>query len=163
MDINAWDEIVRNDVNNVLQGTATAVNDTTRSRPWPPVMIRDFMDHANLSIRDVDADCAVGDIADYLAEAPGLAIAVYDDEHNFLGVGVDEDVMALIKRDGVRALDYPISEAVQRRRPVCSVTDSPHVVLQMMRSQGWDRVGVGKHGRVIGVLHRRDLAKFADA
>ncbi len=95
-----------------------------------------------------------------LAESPWASIAVYDENKGFLGIAVDEDVMALVKRDGVRALDYPIAEAVQRNRPVCSVTDSPYVILQMMRSHGWDRIGVSEHGNLIGVLHRRDLVKY---
>lgn len=160
MDMNAWDDIVRSDVVGVLQGTTYAVNDVAQSRPWPPVMIRDFLKAYDFHVRDVDADCTVGYVADFLSEAPGESVAVYDDERNFLGVAVDEDVMALIKRDGVQALDYPISEAVQRQRPVCSVTDSPHLILQMMRAEGWDRIGIAERGQVIGVLHRRDLVKF---
>ena len=95
-------------------------------------------------------------------QVPSASIAIYDDEDTFLGIAVDEDAMALIKRDGVRALDYPIIEAVQRNRPVCSITDSPFVVLNIMRNEGWDRVGVSKHGKMIGVVHRRHLVSFLD-
>ena len=93
-------------------------------------------------------------------QVPSASIAIYDDEDTFLGIAVDEDAMALIKRDGVRALVYPIIEAVQRNRPVCSITDSPFVVLNIMRNEGWDRVGVSKHGKMIGVVHRRHLVSF---
>jgi len=161
MDMNAWDDIVRNDVRDVLKEATHPVNDSDRIRPWPPVMIRDFLHAYSLSTRNVDAACSVGDIADYLSESPGASVAVYDADGDFLGIAVDDDVMALIKRDGIRALDYPIAEAVQRRRPVCSVTDSPVVILQMMRDKGWDRIGVAMHERIIGVLRRRDLVKFA--
>lgn len=161
MDMNAWDDIVRNDVRDVLKEATHAVNDADRIRPWPPVMIRDFLNAYSLSTRDVEAECSVGDIADFLSESPGASVAVYNSDGDFLGLAVDDDVMALIKRDGVRALDYPIIEAVQRGRPVCSITDSPVVILQMMRDKGWDRVGIAAHDRVIGVLRRRDLLKFA--
>ena len=161
MNMNAWDEIVRNDVNEVLHGAGAAVNDTAATRPWPPIMIRDFIHAYDLSTREVDAGVTVGYVADYLSETPGASVSVYDDERNFMGLAVDDDVMALIKRDGVRALDYPITEAVQRGRPVCSITDSPTVILQQMRDLGWDRVGVSAHGRVIGMLRRRDLVNFA--
>lgn len=161
MDMNAWDEIVRNDVNDVLKEATHPINDTDRIRPWPPIMVRDFLHAYTFSTRDVSDACSVGDIADYLSESPGSSVAVYDDDGDFLGIAVDDDVMALIKRDGVRALDYPIVEAVQRGRPVCSITDSPVVILQMMRDKGWDRVGIAAHDRVIGVLRRGDLLKFA--
>lgn len=160
MDINAWENIVRIDVNEVLSGSHTPVDDIGTVRPWPPVMIRDFLRAYSIEIRDVEAAATIGDIADYLSASPSASVAVYDANNAFLGVAVDEDVMALIKRDGVRALDYPIIEAVQRNRPVCSITDSPYVILQEMRNQGWDRIGVAERGRVTGVLHRRDLVKF---
>ena len=53
--MNAWDEIVRNDVNEVLHGAGAAVNDTAATRPWPPIMIRDFIHAYDLSTREVDA------------------------------------------------------------------------------------------------------------
>ena len=87
-------------------------------------------------------------------------VAIYSDLQNLLGIVVDDDAMALVKRDGIRALDYPVLEAAQRQRPVCSVTDSPYVVLSMMRQHDWDRVGVAERGRVIGVVHRRSLVHF---
>lgn len=161
MNMNAWDEIVRSDVEEVLQGTGGPVNDSAETRPWPPIMIRDFVHAYDLSTREVDADVTVGYIADFLAETPGASVSVYDADGELLGLAVDDDVMALIKRDGVRALDYPIIEAVQRGRPVCSIADSPIVILHLMRDGGWDRVGVSAHGRVIGVLRRRDLVRFA--
>ncbi len=160
MDMNAWEEILRKNVNMVLNGSTEPVNDTGILRPWPPVMIRDFLGDSHVRAREVDASITVGDIADWLSESPGASIAVYDNHKRFLGIAVDEDVMALIKRDGVRALDYPIAEAVQRNRPVCSVTDSPYVILEMMQSAGWDRVGVAERGDVIAILHRRELVKF---
>ncbi|MEX0692908.1 MAG: CBS domain-containing protein [Rhodospirillales bacterium] len=158
--MNAWDELVKSDVNALLNSVEGAHNDDEPTRPWPPVMIRDFIRAYGINTREVDAGVTIGYIADCLAESPWASIAVYDEDRGFLGIAVDEDVMALIKRDGVRALDYPIAEAVQRNRPVCSVTDSPYVILQMMRSKGWDRIGVSEHGRLIGVLQRRDLVKF---
>ncbi|MBO6520285.1 MAG: CBS domain-containing protein [Rhodospirillales bacterium] len=160
MDTDAWDDIVRNDVNDVLQGTDSLEDEISTVRPWPPIMIRDFVHAYDLSTKAVDAGCTVGYVADYLSETPGASVAVYDDDGDFLGLAVDDDVMALIKRDGVRALDYPIIEAVQRQRPVCSICDSPMVILQLMRSGGWDRVGVSAGGRVIGVLRRRDFVNF---
>ena len=160
MHMNAWDELVKNDVTALFNNVEGAHNDDERTRPWPPVMIRDFIRAYGISTREVDASVTIGYIADCLAESPWASIAVYDENKGFLGIAVDEDVMALVKRDGVRALDYPIAEAVQRNRPVCSVTDSPYVILQMMRSHGWDRIGVSEHGNLIGVLHRRDLLKY---
>ncbi|WNK01548.1 hypothetical protein L2D14_08960 [Thalassospiraceae bacterium LMO-JJ14] len=163
MNMNAWDDIVRNDIIEVLNGAAGPVNDAVSVRPWPPVMIRDFLGTHDIQTRDVEATATIGYIADWLAASPGCSVSVYDEEYGFMGVAVDEDVMALIKRDGVRALDYPIIEAVQRNRPVCSITDSPYVVLQALRKDGWDRVGVAEHGRVIGVLRRRDLVNFVES
>jgi len=163
MNMNAWDDIVRNDIIEVLNRAASPVNDTAPVRPWPPVMIRDFLEMHDIRTRDVEATATIGYIADWLAASPRCSVSVYDEDYGFLGVAVDEDVMALIKRDGVRALDYPIIEAVQRNRPVCSITDSPYVVLQALRKDGWDRVGVAEHGRVIGVLLRRDLVNFVEA
>jgi len=160
--MNAWDEIVRKDVETMLNAAATPVNDSLPVRPWPPVMIRDFIRAHDIQPRSVTASVTVGYIADFLAESIGASVAVHDDNQQFVGIAVDEDVMALIKRDGVRALDYPIIEAVQRNRPVCSITDSPYVILQAMRNEGWDRIGVAEHGRVIGVLHRRDLVRFIE-
>jgi len=160
--MNAWDDIVKKDVDAVLSAAVVPVNDSLPVRPWPPVMIRDFIRAHNIRPRNVNASATVGYIADCLSENPGASVAVLDDNQQFIGIAVDEDVMALIKRDGVRALDYPIIEAVQRNRPVCSITDSPYVVLESMRSEGWDRIGVAEHGSVIGVLHRRDLVKFIE-
>ncbi len=160
MDMNAWDDIVRVDVRNVLRNLASPVNDTETARPWPPIMIRDFLHADDVRTHNVDASATLADVADCLAESPAASVAVYDGDNNFLGIAVDEDVMALIKRDGIRALDYPITEAIQRNRPVCSITDSPYVILKLMRAKGWDRIGVAERGRVIGILHRRKLVAF---
>ncbi len=161
MDTDAWDETVRNDVFDILQDNDSLDDEISTARPWPPIMIRDFVHAYDLSTKDVEASCTVGYIADFLSETSAASVAVYDDDGTFVGLAVDDDVMALIKRDGIRALDYPIVEAVQRQRPVCSISDSPMVILHLMRSGGWDRVGVSAGDRVIGVLRRRDLIRFA--
>jgi signal-transduction protein with cAMP-binding, CBS, and nucleotidyltransferase domain len=139
-----------------------ATTQASNARPWPPVMIRDFMRAHETQTLNVDASATIGYVADCLSSSPSASIAVYDDEDTFLGIAVDKDAMALIKRDGVRALDYPIIEAVQRNRPVCSITDSPFVVLNIMHNESWDRVGVSEHGKMIGVVHRRHLVSFVD-
>lgn len=156
------DEQISENVANLFGAGFLASTNGSSERAWPPVMIRDFMRVHDTQTLDVDDSMTIGYVADCLSSSASASIAVYDAEDNFLGIAVDEDAMALIKRDGVRALDYPITEAVQRNRPVCSITDSPFVVLNMMRNEGWDRVGVSEHGKIIGVVHRRHLVNFVD-
>lgn len=160
--MNAWEEIVRHDVSEIFIEANSEAVVSGPVRPWPPVMIRDLINVAQNQTKEVDSKVTVGYAADFLAENRAALIAVYDDHCGFLGIACDEDVMALIKRFGVRALDFPISEAVQRQRPVCSTTDSPHVILNLMQSEGWDRIGVSERGEVIGVINRRELVKFTE-
>ena len=131
------------------------------ARPWPPVMMRDFVRAGEALAIDVDDTTTVGYIADFLAQSPSAVAAVFDQDRRLLGIAVDEDVMALIKRDGIKALDYPILEAVQRQRPTCSITDSPYVVLNMKKAENWERIGVAERGHVVGVVSRRALSEFA--
>lgn len=154
------DEQISENVANLVGAVFASATTEANARPWPPVMIRDFMRIHDTQTLNVDATTTIGYVADNLSSGPDASIAVFDADDNCLGIAVDEDVMALIKRDGVRALDYPIIEAVQRNRPVCSITDSPFVILNMMREEGWDRVGVSERGKIIGVIHRRRLASF---
>jgi len=163
MQMNVWDDIVSQDVSEIFIGSLAETAPSGAVRPWPPVMIRDIFKATDKISKDVDSRVTVGYVADYLAENHTAIIAVYDENLGFLGIAVDEDVMALIKRHGIDALDYPIVEAVQRRRPVCSITDSPFVVLNLMRSEGWDRIGVSERGDIVGILHRRDLVKFTES
>lgn len=165
MENNVWFEIVDGRLDSPLP--AVTGTNTKALRPWPPVMLRDFIranDSRNGTMAaDVSPDITIGDVADFLASSPGAVVAVVGHDNYLLGVAVDSDVMALIKRDGVKALDYPISEALQCGRPVCSATDSPYVVAALMRDRDWDRVGVADHGRVIGIVSRRDLIDYFDA
>jgi len=156
------DEQISENVTNLVGSGALSPDSNTTTRPWPPVMIRDFLRIHDAETLDVDASTTIGYVADCLSSSSSASIAVYDADDKFLGIAVDEDAMALIKRDGVRAFDYPIVEAIQRNRPICSITDSPFVVLNMMRNDGWDRIGVSEHGRIVGVIHRRDLVNFVD-
>ncbi|MDB9704603.1 CBS domain-containing protein [Rhodospirillales bacterium] len=162
MTITLRDEQISENVMNLVGSGLLATTQASSARAWPPVMIRDFIRTHDTQTLDVDASATIGYVADCLSSSPSASIAIYDDEDTFLGIAVDEDAMALIKRDGVSALDYPIIEAVQRNRPVCSITDSPFVVLNIMRNEGWDRVGVSEHGKMIGVVHRRHLVSFVD-
>ena len=131
------------------------------SRAWPPVMIRDFLRPEELGVIVVHVDSEIGDMIDFLAASPGAVAAVVDEGLHLLGI--DDDVMAMIKRDGIKsAMEKSAREAIQRRRPVCSITDSPYVILQEMKDQGWDRIGVAEHGQVVGVVHRRDLVRFVE-
>ncbi len=156
------DEQISENVTNLVGSGFLSGTAETTPRPWPPVMIRDFMRIHDTQTLNVNATTTIGYVADNLSSSPDASIAVFDADENCLGIAVDEDVMALIKRDGIRALDYPIIEAVQRNRPICSITDSPFVVLNMMREEGWDRVGISERGVIIGVIHRRRLASFID-
>ncbi len=140
----------------ILQDSQTVV------RPWPPVVLRDFIRTSQTECRHVGDDFTVGHVIGYLSENASACIAVYDDEDQFLGIAVDEDAMALLKRDGLDAMDTSVVDCVQRQRPIFSVTDSPYVILAQMKDDNWDRVGVSEHGRVIGLLHRRDLVRFCD-
>ncbi len=162
MHMSAWEEIVSHEVSEIFNGDAGESAVTVPVRPWPPVMIRDLITVTQNDTRDVDSRVSIGYVADFLAENRTALIAVYDEHFGFIGIACDEDVMALIKRFGVCALDFPIAEAVQRNRPVCSGTDSPYVVLNLMQSEGWDRIGVSERGDVIGMINRRDLVKFAE-
>lgn len=157
-----WDNLISDmlvdepEAAHILQDSQTVV------RPWPPVMIKDFLRTSQTECRHVSDEFTVGHVADFLSTNRGACVAVYDEENELLGIAVDDDAMALIKRDGLRALDDSVATCVQRGRPVCSITDSPYVVLGMMKDQSWDRVGVSEHGKVIGVVHRRDLVRFCD-
>lgn len=164
MGMHTWDDIHTMHVTKHVSDNGSPYNNNTQAtRAWPPVMIRDFMRPDETSVIVISADTEVGDIVEFLAAGPGAIVAVIDGKGRLLGIAVDDDVMALIKRDGMTiALEKPASEAVQRQRPVYSITDSPYVILQEMKDQGWDRVGVSEHGQVIGVINRRDLVKFVD-
>lgn len=157
-----WDNLVAEMLVDEPEAAHILRDSGTVIRPWPPVMIRDFIRTSQTSCRSVSTDFTIGHIADYLSSDRGACVAVYDDDNMLLGIAVDDDAMALIKRDGLRALDEPVATCIQRGRPICSVTDSPYVVLGMMKDQSWDRVGVSEHGRVVGIVHRRDLVRFCD-
>lgn len=162
MEANMWDNLISDMLVNdpaaahILQDSQTVV------RPWPPVMLRDFVRTSQTECRHVGDDFSVGHVAGYLSENAGACIAVYDEKDQFLGIAVDEDAMALLKRDGLNALEASVVDCIQRERPIFSVTDSPYVVLAQMKDENWDRVGVSEHGRVIGLVHRRDLVRFCD-
>lgn len=162
MEADMWDNLISDmlvdepEAAHILQDSHTVV------RPWPPVMIRDFLRTSQTECRNVSNEFTIGHIAEFLSGSKSACIAVYNSDDELVGIAVDDDAMALVKRDGMRALDTSVMDCVQRQRPICSVTDSPYVVLGMMKDQNWDRVGVSEHGRVIGVVHRRDLVRFCD-
>lgn len=160
MENNVWHEIFDGTLNLPANANVSA-KPKDNVRPWPPVMIRDFLRANNTVAANVAAETTIGDVADFLASSPSAIVAVRGENGMLMGVAVDHDVMALIKRDGVKALDYPISEALQLGRPICTVSDSPYVVLSLMRAENWDRVGVTDRGRIVGVVTRRDLTEFA--
>lgn len=157
-----WDNLISDmlvdepEAAHILQDSHTAV------RPWPPVMIRDFLRTSQTDCHHANDEFTIGHFAEFLSGNRSACVAVYNSDDDLVGIAVDDDAMALIKRDGMRALDASISDCVQRQRPICSVTDSPYVVLSMMKDQDWDRAGVSEHGRVIGIVHRRDLVRFCD-
>ncbi len=163
MNMTLQDELITRNIADLMETDISAASGQIHARPWPPLMIRDVLKLHGTQTQEVDSETTIGFVADYLSTSRGTSISIYDSGHKFLGIAVDEDVMALIKRDGIRALDYPVIEAVQRNRPVCSITDSPVVILNMMREDGWDRIGVSEHGNIIGILHRRDLANFLES
>jgi signal-transduction protein with cAMP-binding, CBS, and nucleotidyltransferase domain len=162
MEADMWDNLISDmlldepEAAHILQDSHTVV------RPWPPIMIRDFLRTSETKCHHVSEDFTVGHVAEFLSDNRGACIAVYNHNDELMGIAVDDDAMALIKRDGMSALDTSVVDCVQRQRPVCSLTDSPYVVLGLMKDQNWDRVGVSEHGRVIGVIHRRDLVRFCD-
>ncbi len=149
------------DINDIMSQPA---NDTPSSgrRPWPPVLVREFVKRNAAEVACVRRDHTIGQVADLLASNNIAVIAVYD-RGQLCGIAVDDDVMALIKRDGMKAMDYPIEYAMQNKRPVCSATDSPYVVLAMMKEWAWDRIGVAEKGRVIGIVTRRDLVRYVSS
>lgn len=161
MESNVWQDLV----DGRIQPSSRPIDVSgAAKRTWPPVMLRDFVRAASASTTaDVYPDTSIGDVADFLSSSHHAVIAVVDYDGYLMGAIVDSDVMALIQRDGMKALDYPVSEALQCARPVCSATDSPYVVAQMMRTRDWDRVAVAEQGRVVGVVGRRDLVEFVDA
>lgn len=163
MEMHTWDDILSMHVAEHATDSSPPPYNTHATRAWPPVMIRDFLRPDETGVIVVDADTEIGDIVEFLAASPGAIAAVTVSRGRLLGIAVDDDVMALIKRDGMTvALEKSAREAIQRQRPVCSITDSPYVILQEMKEQGWDRIGVSEHGHIIGVIYRRDLVKFVD-
>lgn len=157
---NVWYELFDGALKTPANLDVPARAGATPGRPWPPVMLRDFVRSSGSTAADVPPETTIGDIADFLASSTRAVIAVVGHDGYLMGAVVDSDVMALIQRDGVKALDYPVSEALQCARPVCGATDSPYVVASLMQSRNWDRVAVAERGRVVGVVARRDLIDF---
>lgn len=163
MKMSVWDDIISEAVSSNDSISRGAREGRKTVRPWPPVMIRDFLDKRETGVSEAGPDTKIGHVVDYLSVSPGAVVAVYDIDGRLIGIAVDDDVMALIKRDGMlSALERPVLDAVHRGRPVCSITDSPYLVVQMMEEHGWDRFGVSEHGRIVGVVRRSDLVKFVE-
>lgn len=157
-----WDNLISDMLVDNPEAAHILHDSQTVVRPWPPVMLRDFMRTSQTECRHVGSYFSVGHVMGYLSDNPSACIAVYNEKDEFLGIAVDDDAMALLKRDGLDAMETSVVDCVQRQRPVCSVTDSPYVVLAQMKDENWDRLGVSEHGRVIGIVHRRDLVRFCD-
>lgn len=156
---NTWNELTSHQ--SVNTGVLNHAPTPATYRPWPPVIIRDFLRTGETRVMVADADAPISHVIDFLAQNDRAAAVVIDMHGDLVGVAVDDDVMAVVKRDGVSGLDRELREAAARGRPICSVTDSPHIAIQIMQSQGWDRVAVSERGHVIGIIHRRDLSAFA--
>lgn len=163
---NAWDELLMD--NKFLAASGAAMAQIARKprdlhvRPWPPVMIRDFLRTHESDLMDVLPNCRVGSIVDFLAAAPTAVVTVTDVRGNLLGTIVDDDIMGAIVEHGVQALDWPVTEVIQAQRPTCSSSDSPYVVLHDMMTSSYDRFVVRERGLVVGVVMRRDLANFVN-
>ncbi|MDA0998163.1 MAG: hypothetical protein O2944_08155 [Proteobacteria bacterium] len=132
-----------------------------RVRPWPPVMIRDFLRVHSSEAIHVSPDLRVGSIIDFLAGSMTAVVTVTDCHGNLVGTVVDDDVMAAIGEHGVQVLDWPISDVLTLGRPICNISDSPYIVLHDMLASDQRRFAVRERGMIVGVVVRDHLLEFA--
>ncbi len=161
MAVNAWDELLFETKRSDRISAIAMKSRDQLARPWPPVMIRDFLRIHASEVENVSPDTSIGEIVDFLAYDPKCVVTVTDCRGHLLGTVVDDDVMALVIQHGARALEWPVVEAMRPDRPICSVTESPYMVLHDMLAAEFDRFAVAERGNIIGVVLERDLIAFA--
>jgi CBS domain-containing protein len=88
------------------------------------------------------------------------SVVVVDHADRPLGIVTDRDVLRALVRTGIVALERPVSEAMQRPVPSCTVDDTVNHVLRMMTEARVRHVLVMQGNRMSGLVSIGDLVKF---
>lgn len=133
--------------------------DAAPPRPWPPVLMRDYLDASKAQALGVGLDACLGQVVDFLAAHPDNVVAVID-RGNLLGALYEDWALDAIRDDGMQALERPLADIMEAAPWCCDSTDSPYVVATALEARALRRAPVLQGGRVAGTADLAGLQRF---
>ncbi len=126
-------------------------------RSWPPILIGDILGGEPFEVMHVEPYAPLHSVMDFLFREDANMIAVKSAVE--LSILFADDIAEHVSAGGKDALEDAFWMLPLEHNRTCSISDSPCVVLAAMNDLDCDRMAVTDHGRIVGVITRRDLTQ----
>ncbi len=107
----------------------------------------------------VGLDAMVMDVARLLAAKRIGAVVVTSADGGVAGIISERDIIRVIGRDGVAALEWPVAEAMTRRVVTARERDTVGELMQRMTEGRFRHLPVVENGRLVGIVSIGDVVK----
>jgi CBS domain-containing protein len=111
------------------------------------------------AVETVDFDATVMDVARRLATRRIGAVVVLGPGKSVEGIISERDIIRVVGRDGVAALEWPVAEVMTRRVVTCREHDTVGQLMQLMTERRFRHLPVVEDGALVGIVSIGDIVK----
>ena len=121
--------------------------------------VRAILKDKGRAVESVDTGARVMDVARRLADKRIGAVVVLGAGRKVAGIISERDIIRVVGRHGVEALDWPVTEAMTHAVIGCRETDTIEELMAMMTERRFRHLPVIEGGELVGIVSIGDVVK----
>ena len=111
------------------------------------------------AVETVTLDATVMDVAQRLSAKRIGAVVVLGSDKSVAGIISERDIIRVIGRDGIAALDWAVADVMTPRVVTCREHDTMDQLMTMMTERRFRHLPVVENGELIGIVSIGDVVK----
>ena len=121
--------------------------------------VREILSVKGRDVVTIEPNANLATAAKVLAERRIGAVVVTGPEERIVGILSERDIVALLAKRGIDALETKVSEVMTRKVTTCNPSDTISSIMERMTAGKFRHVPVVEQGRLAGIVSIGDVVK----
>ena len=121
--------------------------------------VREILSVKGKDVVTIEPNTNLAAAAKVLAERRIGAVVVTGPAGRIVGILSERDIVHVLAKHGIAALETPIAEAMTRKVTTCSPSDTIGSIMEQMTAGKFRHVPVVEQGRLTGIISIGDVVK----
>ena len=121
--------------------------------------VREILSVKGIDVVTIEPNTNLAAAAKVLAERRIGALVVTGPAGRIVGILSERDIVHVLAKHGIAALETPVAEAMTRKVTTCSPSDTIGSIMEQMTAGKFRHVPVVEQGRLTGIISIGDVVK----